>query len=417
MTKNKVWKLVISFAVAFALWLYVVTVVSPGTQMTFDDVEVRIMDATDLKASGLILTDYQKSVTVRLEGNRSDLNKLKKNGFTVSAYVAGSTVDDRHIEYSVDFPDSVAGNAIIVKNKDPEKLKIKVEKLKPATVPVVLRQEGSIPGEYTFAHDLELETDEIFDYTQIEIKGPESYINQIKYAVVTVDMEGRTQSVNGEYTFELCDENRKRVEVDPTLIDVVTTDTIRVNIPIYLVKDLPLNVLVNDGGGATKDNLIWSFGGQTTVTVAGPAELMENMKTLDVYTVEMKDLRKDETCTIALDEVLEAKGLQLISGNKEVTLTLKLTGLSTKRITLDADRIKISNSDYKLSKDDPLTIQIRGNKALIDQLTEQDITVLLKVPENPNGTQTVKPTVQFTEKFASLAVLETDPANFILVGK
>ena len=98
MTKNKVWKLVISFAIAFCLWLYVVTVVSPGTEMTFYDVEVKIMDAAELKENGLILTEYEKTVTVRLEGKRTDLTQLKKDGFTVSAYVAGCNTEDKHID-------------------------------------------------------------------------------------------------------------------------------------------------------------------------------------------------------------------------------------------------------------------------------------------------------------------------------
>lgn len=408
MTKSKIWKLVISVVVAFSLWVYVVSVVSPGTEMTFYDIEVKIMDKGALKDVDLILTDYDKTVTVRLEGNRSDLNLLDEDNLKAYAYVAGSTTEDTQIEYTIDLPDSVAGNAIVVQKKNPEKLNIKIEKLEKKNVPVTVKLEGELMEGYVMnPENPDEDPEKVLSHTEVEVIAPESLINKIEYAVITLDLEDRTASIDEDYEFILCDKDKKPVEADPELIDVTTTDKIHVSLPILLYRELPLEVKLNPGGGATADNCQVTIGPVQSIMVAGPKDVLEGMDSLVIDTVELKDLLEDETRTIDLEEVLEKKQLVNTTDIKEVTVQLDLKGLSTRSIT--TDNIQVQKPDdlhYNVnSVPESVTIEVRGPSALVNQLTENDVQVVLDLSAvQSGGLRAVTPKVVLPEKFEDLAV-------------
>ena len=70
--KNKVLGVLLSLVIAFGLWLYVVTVVSPGSDETYYNIPVTLQNENILKERGLMLTSDYPTVSLRLEGNRTD---------------------------------------------------------------------------------------------------------------------------------------------------------------------------------------------------------------------------------------------------------------------------------------------------------------------------------------------------------
>ena len=80
MTKNKLLWMLVSLVAAFLLWLYVITFISPESEQTYTGIAVidpagteRVLDARGL----MLLQEEPITVTLTLEGNRSDLAKLK----------------------------------------------------------------------------------------------------------------------------------------------------------------------------------------------------------------------------------------------------------------------------------------------------------------------------------------------------
>lgn len=415
MTKNKIWKLVISCVIAIGLWIYVVTVVSPGSVKTYYDVPVNKRNFTGLSEK-FVITEYDKHIDVRLEGNRIDLNALDASSIVVEADLSAiQKPGTYHISYTSVPTGNFASNAFVVQKSEPEKLTIKVENVMTKKVPVVLPQYESVAPTHWMPLDRDNDRDKMFDYTEVEVRGPESLVSKIEYAVVAVEMEGRSESAVGEFDYELCDKNMKRVDADPALIEALTTDKIQVNIPIYVTKELPLNVTVNPGGGAKIENCLWEVGPVKMIKVAGPADVMEPMTSLTIDTIELKDLMEDEIRSISITELLEKQKLVNLTEVNDFTVTVKLTGLDTKTITVD--RIDISNPEYQINVANPaVSIKIRGPQALIEKLTEKDVRVILEVT-GTDGTLTVKPKVEFAEDFQDLDVLETSPQSFILIKK
>lgn len=423
MTKNKIWKLVISCVVAIGLWVYVVTVVSPGSVETYNDVPVNKRNFTGLSEE-FVITQCDESIDVRLEGNRIDLNALDAGSIIIEADLSAiQKAGTYHINYTAVPTGNFASNAFVVQKIEPEKLTIKVEKLLTKTVPVVYELNGTVADNY-IVYETELE----MDYTEVEIKGPESLINQVHYAVITIDVNNRTQTIDADFSYELCDKNQKRVNVkDPALIEALTTDVVHVKLPVYLTKQLELKVELIPGGGVTSENCSYVIkpageaAAETPVKllVAGPEEILSKMDTLVIDTVKLEELMVDEVRTVSIGDRLEKLGLKNMSGSEidEYSIELKLTGLKTETFDIIPKNIKVNNPDYQLNTTNPVVkVKVRGREELVNKLTEKDIVVILEGTET-GTTIVVTPKVQFSDEFNELGVLEITPQSFTLTKK
>ena len=81
--KSKFTSIALSFLIAFGLWYYVITTVSPGYKDTFYNIPVVKEGSGVLEDRNLIIT-YQSSdnVDVTVSGNRTDVNKVNSNNIT-----------------------------------------------------------------------------------------------------------------------------------------------------------------------------------------------------------------------------------------------------------------------------------------------------------------------------------------------
>ena len=89
--KNKTGSILLSIAVAFFLWYYVISVVSPGSTETIYDIPVVFEGETVLTEDrGMMITSRAEEVTVdlKLSGNRTDLAKVNKGNITLKVNLA-----------------------------------------------------------------------------------------------------------------------------------------------------------------------------------------------------------------------------------------------------------------------------------------------------------------------------------------
>ena len=59
--KNKLMSAALSLLIAFGLWMYVITEVSPGSEWTYYDIPVKMEGETVLKERNLIITDMSST--------------------------------------------------------------------------------------------------------------------------------------------------------------------------------------------------------------------------------------------------------------------------------------------------------------------------------------------------------------------
>ena len=180
--KNKLLSLALSVLIAFGLWMYVITEVSPNSEWTYYDVPVKLEGETVLKERNLIITGISSTnVDLTLSGNRSDLNELNSSNITLKADMTKIYDPGTHkIGYDISYPGHVPGNAFNRVNQYPDSIVVTVDRLvKNKEIPVIIIYQGKAADGYVVRR-----ADVQMDNEHILVTGPQSVVDQIRQAVL-----------------------------------------------------------------------------------------------------------------------------------------------------------------------------------------------------------------------------------------
>ena len=135
--KSKILTILLSMAIAFSLWLFVITVEQPESEMTYYDIPVILQNEDILAERGLMIVSERPTVTLLLSSTRTNLNQLNENNINVIANVASISAPGTHeITYSISYPGNVPAGEVSVVSASMEQVSIKVENRVIAQVPV-----------------------------------------------------------------------------------------------------------------------------------------------------------------------------------------------------------------------------------------------------------------------------------------
>ena len=404
--KRKIGYMLVSLAIAFGLWLYVITTVSPGSSDTYYNIPIVWEGESVLNENGLMVTAVSSNtVNLRLSGNRSDLSKVNSANITIKADLSKIREPGTQIPISYTtptFPGDVASNAFVIESKEPDTIYVTVVKRVSKTVPVEVVWVGSTAD--GFMIDRENKT---LDFPEVTVTGQESVVNSIAMATISVDLDGRRESISETYNYTLCD-----AEGSPVDARLITTDVeeIRLDVSIRRVKDLRLTYNLVPGGGADADNTTVKLSAET-IRVSGSEAALENLgDTLSIGTINLADITKSTatlTFAISLPE-----GITNLTGITEVTADVSFHGLSTKELTVT--NIQSVNIPEGLEVElitEKLTVTLRGPTALISTVTPEDVAVVVDFTGAEVGTSTFKATVSISDAFKALGTLKAEPVS------
>lgn len=388
--KNKVLYMLLSVLVAFSLWLYVVTVVSPGSEETYYNVQVVLQNENILEERGLMITSDLETVNLTLSGNRTDLNKLDSSNIQVLVNAATIEAAGTHrLDYTVSYPSTVNGNDITRTGQSTNMITLKTEKRITKRVDVVAEYIGSVPE--GFIADKE---NAVLDYESVEISGPESVVEKIAQARIQVDLNGKNMTVAGQYVYDLCDERGNPVDVERVTTNV---EAVNLTVKVQRVKEIKLNVQTVYGGGVTEKNSTVTVEPQT-IRISGSDALLEGLDVLELGTVDLGEIMEDTTLTFP---ITLPEGVTNETGVTEATVAVKFSDLKSK--TLNITQIQAVNVPAGMEVDmitQALEITVRGPSLLIDSITEKDVTVTVDFANAQPGTATMRATVTFASNYA-----------------
>lgn len=395
--KNKIFGALLSLIIAFGLWLYVITVESPGSSETYYNIPVSFQNENILKDRGLMITSAYPTVNLRLEGNRTDLIELNSGNITVLANMAGILAPGTHLlDYSVSYPGDIPYNDILVLNKNPELVELKVEKKITKPVPVVIVYEGAVPE--GFLADKE---NAVLDFPTIDVTGPESAVNQVHQAVIQVNLNDQQETMVGEYNYILCNEQGEPVDVQ-----MVTTNVEVVNLTLKIsrVKEITLLVRVIDGGGATQNTSSITIEPQQ-IRVSGSDILLEDLETLELGAINLAGIPHDQMLTFP---IVLPEGVTNETGLNEATVDVRFPNLSTKRFNVTT--INAVNVPEGMEADiisEALEVTIRGPKELVKAMKETDITVTVDFTNAQLGMATMKAEIVIADAYKEVGAMGT----------
>ncbi len=414
MKKSKIPMILLSAGISVVLWLYVVTVVSPNSDKYFYNVPVKIQGEYLLEQRGLMITSGElPTVTLHLEGNRTDLNKLDSGLIDISVDVSAIDVSafDKDEEYKPkeyslalsdpSFRTNVANSSITVASKDPATVMITVEEKETKPVDVDIKWIGKQHSDYTVDKD-----NKILNYEQVNITGPKSVIDQITMAQIEVDIEGRTESISGRYPYTLC--NAKGEPVDAKLV-VADVEAINLDLKILRTKTVKLEVEWIPGGGVKPEDCVIKYEPET-IEISGSDALVKDRTTWSLGKLDLADIV--ESTTLILPIEME-DGISNVTGVTEAKVTITLPKLETRTITVT--NIQTINKPEGLNaevKTKQLQMTLRGSKKQLEAVRPEDITVTVDLANEQSGQVTKNAVV--TVKWDNVGAMGVYPVSVVL---
>lgn len=406
--KSKIGSILLSLAIAFGLWMYVITVVSPESEETFYNIPVVLEHDSVLEERGLMITDGEdQTISLRLSGNRSDLNELTNTNIILKAdlskiYEPGQA----QLTYTITYPSNVASNAFEELSRSSNYITLTIENRVKRDIPVEIIYSGALAEDYISDRE-----NAVLDYPTILVDGPQSVVDQIASARINVDLTDRSESISESYRYTLCDAEGNPVDAE---MIKVNAEEVRLDMKIQRVKEITLDVTVYAGGGATRETAGITITPKT-IRVCGNDTVLASLDTLNLGTINLADISNAVTIpfTINLPE-----GVTNLTGVTEATVDIKFPGLVSKELTIE--RIKPVNVPDGMKADiitETLTVIVRGPADQVSRITAVEVYATVDFKDMAAGTSTVKAVIVIDEDYPDLGAVGTYTVSATLQNK
>lgn len=367
MQKHKILAFLLALVVSIGLWVYAVTVVNPNDTTRISDIRVRINGTSELTSNGLMLTGGEnQTVSVEVAGRRSDLKELNSTSLEAIAYVSNiDRAGTYEVSWELGFPPTVASGDIRVVSASSNRITVTVSEYQQRPeIPIEVEYTGTLPNGY-------VSDPAVLSQETLAVSGPAEEVSKIAKAILTVDLNDATNTIDEEMEYRLVDENGEEL----TLSDYVqiSVPTVRVSVPVFAYKQIDLKVNLLPGGGATEKNVTLTIE-PSTIAVSGSEDALKNLEELVIKEVDLAQITGTQTFTVTPD--LPA-GVTNRASAKNVTIKISLTGLSTRKFVIPCADFERRNDVATMSFGEPsVTITVRGTAAAIAALSEDDIIVI-----------------------------------------
>lgn len=392
---KRILHILLSFLIAFGIWVYVVTVVSPESESTFYNIPVVLTNESVLLDKGLMITsDNDPTVTLQLRGNRTDLNNLKNSDITVVAdlskiHAAGEQI----LNFNVSF---TGGNAFEIVSQSPRNVTLKIAEWSTKKVPVQVDYSGTLGLDYiAFKDELVLDND------HVTITGPKEVVDRVATAKITVDLEGQTESVSQSYRYTLCDESGAPVDAASITTNLAE---VAVNLKIQRVKEIQLVLDVTYGGGANQSNTLLVLS-QQVIKVCGSSKALEGLDSITIGSVNLSKIPEDTVMTFP---IVLPEGIENLSGITEVEADISFPGLNTK--VLQVERIFVTGLPAGMKYDigaKVVSVTVRGPQELLEQMTAENVSVLINLAEAVLGENLYKAQILLDDAFSQVGIIDS----------
>ncbi len=370
---NRLSTAIFSVIMAVIMWFVISITVYPTTPVTVTNVPL-VVDLTGTAAAAdgysMISSDVQE-VTVKIEGNRSQVGKLTSDTLTAYAVIPNiTTAGTKNLSIAVKSTD---GTEFTVKSITPSSVNVKVDKIRTVTLDVkadltnVESAEGSIINEEAV----------VVTPATVDVTGPAQLVSQIKNASVQIDsytnVGAAMKVVSDKLAF--CDAEGSTIIADNS--DNLKYDLTQytIDIPVQYTKEMDITYQLrgmpaNFNEKYLRNILMLSA---NKVTLAAPDQSLSSTDEFTLGTIPLSDITLDFSRNYSI-EVPE--GYSNLSNISTVNLALDSSELAQRDFVVSEINIINAPSSHTYNAvTDQLIVTVVGNKESIEELDPKYISV------------------------------------------
>lgn len=377
---SRIFYIIFSILASVTIWLYVAYVENPDVSINIKGIKVEYINKDFMTDRQLVITDINAdTVTLRFLGKRNTVSQLTNKNMSVNVDLSEvKTTGVFMLPYNVVYPIDVNPASLTITSRSYDYITVTVDKLEKKDVPVRGTYDGSVASGYQ-AEPIEINP------AAITVSGPQEVLDNISYAWVIVQRDNISKTYEDSLPFTLMDVNGHEVVSDQLTF---SQNTIRVVIPVVMIKDVSLTVNLTPGAGADSTNAI-SVISPSSISVSGDAETLNNLNQIVLGTIDLSQFLNATTVTLP---IVLPNNTSNLTGLTEATVTVNITGLES--VHLSADNIQVTNVTPGYTATivtKSLDIILRGKTEDLSKVAPSNIRIVADLTElgATTGTYTV----------------------------
>ena len=382
--------MVFSFITALLLWLYVTTTEGVEREMTLSGVKIEFTGADAMReSSGLVVTEQDRnSLNLTVRATRRVLAKLSGSNVTAVIDLSRVSTDGRYsVSYSLVYPSGVNPDEVTVVRSSADVVNFYVDRQVRKTVPVEGRFLGSTAEGYLAEDNL------IFDPLVVTVSGPKTAISEVDHAYVAINRTDIDKTLSFSTTYELI--NSEGDIIDDTSI-IRETEEVTVTLVVQSVKQVPLDINIVSGGGATREDNTSIEIEPTNVVLGGDAAAIDSVSKIVLGTVDLANVNGEYTATYT---IVPPDSTENLSGVSEAEVKVTIIGLATQSFNIDHENITCINVPEGYTAEiinQALAVTVRAPENVLPEIKASNLRAVADLTgmADTNASGYISPTVR-----------------------
>ncbi|EOR27963.1 hypothetical protein A500_01688 [Clostridium sartagoforme AAU1] len=390
--KNKLVVPIICILLSIGLWVYVTNVENKIRTTEISKIPVELVNTDTLASSKLALTPNQQLyVTLKVEGNTNDINKIKKSDFKVQVDLseyAWKKGENKIPVSIIDYPITVS-----IRNTNTLTVSIKIEDMV-EKVMTVTSNINVTPRQGYFASEANINPSEV------KVIGAESAVSRVSRLVVTDNKEDVFEDIVGNYEIKALDDGGSEVP------DVFLSEkTANVELKVSKGKSVKVNI-VTIGQLPSGIKLKSVDSSRKTVELLGPKDILDSINEVNTTPLDLSTISENKDVSLG---VVVPEGLTISQGEEYVTAKVNVIKLVTKEFSVKYSISGIIQGVKATPNKDTVKVIISGYEDEIVNVTSDNVKAVMDVSSfKEDGTfeQEPKVTLQGLNENFSISSIE-----------
>jgi len=390
--------IILSLFLAFVVWITAVITSDPNNEGVSNPIPLTI---EGLGTNMFLIGDIPDTVQVTLTAPASIWNELNSNPDLIRATADLSGLGAG--EHTVPVMVQIDANPVKILAVSPEEITLALEPLMTKELPVELIVNGEPPLGYQ-------KEDPVIDPEVIQVSGPESAVEKVAQAKVTLDIAGASQSVTARQGVEILDESGTPVSgvtIRPQLVTVTQ--------PISLLRGFR-NVavkVVTTGQVASGYRLTNIIVTPPTVTVSSDDPLLVNELPgfIETNPIDIEGLVDGIEVNVSL---VLPEGILLIR-EPGVLVQIGVAAIeSSLTIPLPIELIGLSPDLSAILSPPEIVVIVSGPIRVLEELTPASFRAVIDITNLAPGTYQISPVIDLLPELVQIESILPETVEVVI---
>lgn len=390
LTRNLGLKLA-SLLLAFVLWFLVAQIYDPKDTVTFNNIQVRLINTELLDEEGKVyeVLDNSNLVRVTVTGPQSIVkSELRRSDIVAEADMSKLTdINTIAITY---YCENISNDSVEIKGNH-DSVRLNVEDKTSKWIKLESNTMGDVASGYMIGNVT-------LDQTNIEVTGPKSAISQVDHAGVDINVTDSTTSLSANADIKLYDADDNELVLESVKKNV---DSAYMTVEVLATKEVPVEIeymgVPEDGYMATGE----VESSVPTVRIAGTVSTLVGISAITVPEDRMNITGQSDNLVdiINLKEYLPANvRLADKSFDGKITATVYIEPIVSKDLTVAAENISVTGVPDGMEAEitstaEEYNITVSGLSRDVSILHDSSVTGILNLTQwmEDNGVEELTP--------------------------